>query len=67
MCQLPYLDCNQKYIGQTGRDFHIRFQEHFRDYKYRNSKPKFARHVLENKHSICPKENIMDILTRAKW
>jgi len=27
--QLTCLDCNMKYIGQTGRPFHIRFQEHF--------------------------------------
>jgi len=27
--QLTWPDYNMKYIGQTGRPFHIRFQEHF--------------------------------------
>ena len=38
------------------------FQENFRDYKYGNNKSKFVQHHLENEHSICPMENIMDIV-----
>jgi hypothetical protein len=53
--------CNKKYIGQKGRPFHVRFQEHFRDYNYVNNKSKFALHLLENEHSIGPVANIMDI------
>ena len=33
--QLICKDCNKKYTGQTGRSFHTRFKEHFRDYKYK--------------------------------
>jgi len=40
--QLTCPDCNMKYIGQTGRPFHVRFQEHFRHYKYANNKSNFA-------------------------
>jgi ferritin-like metal-binding protein YciE len=40
----------------------MRIQEHFRDYKYGNNKSKFAQHLLGNKHSIGPMENIMDII-----
>lgn len=58
-------DCNNKYIGQTDRTFYIRFQEHFRDFKYRNEKSKFA-HCIDNIHSIAPMENIMDVLYRTK-
>jgi hypothetical protein len=57
---LTWPDCNKKYIGQTRRHFHIRFQEHFPDFKYGNNKSKFA-HILDNKHTIGPMENIMDI------
>jgi len=32
--QLTCPDCNKKYIGQTGGPFHMKFQEHFRHYKY---------------------------------
>jgi hypothetical protein len=60
--QLTCPDYNIKYIGQTGRPFHLRFNEHFRDYKYANNKPKFAQHPIENRHSISSMENIMDIL-----
>ena len=36
--QLACQGCSKKYIGQIGSPFHTRFQEHFRDYKYGNSK-----------------------------
>jgi len=42
--QLTCHDCNRKYIGQADRPFHIRFQEHFRDFKYGNVKSKCAQH-----------------------
>jgi hypothetical protein len=51
-----------KYIGQTGRPFHVHFQEHFRDFKHNNNKSKFATHLLENKHSIGHINDIMEIL-----
>ena len=60
--QLTCPDCNKKYIGQAGRPFHIRFHEHFRDYKYGNNKSKFAQHLWDNKHSVGPMENIIVIL-----
>ena len=59
--QLTCQDCNKKYIGQTGRPFYARFQEHFRDFKYGNVKSKFA-HLLDNRHSIGPMENTMEVL-----
>jgi len=55
-------DCNIKYIGQTDRPFHVRFQEHFFNYKYANNKSKFTQNLLDNKHSIGPIENIMDVI-----
>jgi hypothetical protein len=54
--------CNKKYTGQTGSQFRIRFQEHFRDFKYGNGKSSFAAHLLENKHSIGPMDNIRETL-----
>jgi len=59
--QLICSDCNKNYIGQIVSPFHVRFQEHFRDYKYAN-KSKFAQHLLDNKHSIGPTENIMNVI-----
>jgi ATP-dependent protease HslVU (ClpYQ) ATPase subunit len=60
--QLNCPDCDSKYVGQTGRSFRVRFAEHFRDFKYQNNKSKFAQHLLEQKHSIGPIENIMEKL-----
>jgi flagellar motor switch protein FliG len=54
-----------KYIGQTVGPFKIRFAEHFRDYKYNSNKPKFAQHLLENKHSVGPIDEIVEILYRT--
>ena len=60
--QLTCQDCNKKYIGQTGWPLHIRFQEHFRDFKYGNGKSKFVQRLLDNRHAIGQTENIMEIL-----
>ena len=59
--QLTCPDCNMSYIGQIGL-FRVRFQEHFRDFKYGNNKSKFAMHLLQNKHSIGHIQDIMKVL-----
>jgi len=58
--QLSCPDCHMKYVGQTGGSFQVRFSEHLWDYKY--NKSKFAQHLLDNKHSISPTEDIMKVL-----
>jgi hypothetical protein len=60
--QLACTNCENKYTGQTGRPFKVRFQQHLRDFKYRNNWSKFTQHLLENKHEIGPMENIMHII-----
>jgi hypothetical protein len=57
--------CNKKYIGQSGWPFHVRFREHFRDYKYTNNKLKFAQHLLEEGHLFGPIDEIMDTIHLA--
>jgi len=59
--QLSSPDCNIKYIRQTRRPFHVRFKEHFHDFKYENGKSKFA-HLLKNKHSTDPVEDFKEVL-----
>ena len=63
--QLTCPDCHKKYIGQTDRSFQIRFSEHFQDYKYSNNKSKFSQHLLDNRHSIGPIEDIMKVLYKT--
>jgi hypothetical protein len=67
-CGVYQLTCHDynKIIGQTGRPFNVRFQEHFRDSKYGNGKSNFAQHLIDNKHSITPMEDIMEILHITK-
>jgi hypothetical protein len=53
----------QKSVRRTDRrSFSVRFREHFRDYKYANSKSKFAEHLLDHHHSFGPKNTTMDLL-----
>jgi len=59
---VTFPDCRMKYIGQTGRPFHKRFQEHFHDFKYNIRKSKFATHLLDHNHSIGPINEVMNIL-----
>ena len=40
--------------------------EHFRDYKYGNGNSKYAQHLLDNKHSIGPIHETMNILHTIK-
>jgi len=64
-CGIYQLICstfNKKYIGQTGRRFKPRFQEHFRDLKHGKSKSSFVQHLLENGHSIGQSEDIMETI-----
>jgi GIY-YIG catalytic domain. len=64
--QLNCKDCNKKYIGQTDHSFCTRFREHFNDFKHGNGYSKFAQHLLGNKHSIVPIDEIMQILHTVK-
>jgi hypothetical protein len=54
-----------KYVGQTGRSFLVRLSEHFRGYKYNKNKSKFGQHLLDNKHSLGPIEDIMKVLYKT--
>jgi hypothetical protein len=46
----------------TGRPFHVRYKEHAQDFRQNNKKSYFAKHLLENNHSLHPTEKTMDIL-----
>jgi len=63
--QLSCPTCNRKYIGQTGRSFHVRFREHQHDYKYICRKSRFA-HLLDEGHTFGPMENIIHTVHYAK-
>jgi hypothetical protein len=60
--QLTCTDCNKKYIGQTGRPFHVQYKEHAREYTHDNNKYNFAKHLLYHQHTLRPMEESMTIL-----
>ena len=60
--KLTCTDCNRQYIGQTGRPFHICYKEHAREYKFGTNKSNFAKHLLDNKHTLQPIHSCMSIL-----
>jgi hypothetical protein len=60
--QLRCGNCPQKYIGQTGRTFRIRFKEHIRDIRNNGQSCKFAQHILDTTHAYGTIENTMKIV-----
>jgi len=63
--QLKCPSCDKKYVGQTGRPFHVRFREHQHDFRYMCRKSKFAQHLLDEGHDFSPMEDIMDVIQYA--
>lgn len=45
-------ECNSCYIGQTGRAFNIRYNEHLKSFENRKNNSNFANHFLEVNHSF---------------
>ena len=50
-------DCNFVYIGQTGRNFKIRFKEHINSLKTGSPKSNVAKHILNFNHE-CSLNNL---------
>ncbi len=51
--------CNSVYIGQTIRNFDIRYKEHVRSYKNKHiDKSNYAKHLIENNHPMTSQNNI---------
>jgi len=59
-------DCNKAYIGQTGRCFSKRYDEHRRAFHNNSHTSNFAKHFLEKTHSFRPISNIMQVLHHQK-
>lgn len=62
-------DCNKYYIGQTGRSFKCRFQEHIQALKSNNTtsmKSSFAEHLLTTNHSYTSMQSNMKIVEFAR-
>jgi hypothetical protein len=51
-----------KYIGQTGRTFKARFNEHIHDIRTNRHNSKFAKHILDTGHAYNMMDQTMKIL-----
>jgi len=43
----------------------MRFSEHYNDYKYANSRSKFAQHVIDEGYAFGPINDVMDAIRTA--
>jgi hypothetical protein len=64
VCKLACPDCNKAYVGQTGRNLEVRFNEHKNAFKTNSHTSNFAKHLIEQAHSFSSIQNSMRILQR---
>ena len=55
-------DCGKRYIGKTGWNFKVRYEEHMLLFRNFNNSSNFAQHLLENSHVFSKSDDIMNIL-----
>jgi hypothetical protein len=60
------LECLKKYIGQTGRNFNIRYKENIHDINSSNGNPGYANHILNTGHAYGTMTDTMNIITIGK-
>jgi len=55
-------DCKKMYVGQTGRNFQVRFKVHKNEFKTNSHTSNFAKHLIEQTQSFDSIHNTMQIL-----
>jgi hypothetical protein len=53
-------------VGQTGRDFRTRFNEHKRSFTHNYQSSKYALHLLEHSHTLGNMQDVMRVLQFQK-
>jgi len=64
--KLTCCDCKKVYIGQTGRDFTTRYNEHRHSFHNKSHTYKFAQHLNEHIYSFGNINDVMQILHYQK-
>jgi len=59
-------DCGKAYIGQTGREFISRYNEHIRSFRNNTSASKFAKNLNDHLHSFGPIQDVMHMVQFRK-
>jgi hypothetical protein len=52
---MKWNDCHKKYVGQTGRKFKTRYQQHIHYIRTNNTNSKYAEHILYTQHTYGPR------------
>jgi hypothetical protein len=60
------LDCPQKYIRQTSRTFHTRYQEHIQAVRNNNSNSGYPSHISNTGHTYGTITDTVDIIRKHK-
>jgi hypothetical protein len=60
------VDCNNYYIGQTGRNFKQKYKEHINDIRQHKEKSGYSQHILNTNHRYGTIDNKMKTLYRGK-
>jgi rRNA maturation protein Nop10 len=55
-------ECGKAYVGQTGRRFSLRYNEHRRAFYKNSPSSSFAQHLLDETHPFGPINDIMQVL-----
>jgi hypothetical protein len=61
---MKYLDCLLKYIGQTERKFHARYEKHIQGISNNNGNSGYRNNTLNTEHTFGTTTDTMDIIQR---
>ena len=59
-------DCKKAYVGQTGRSFSIRYNEHKLAFRNNSHTSKFAQRLIDHAHSFGTIHDTMQVLQNHK-
>jgi len=60
--KLTCQECNNAYVGQTGRTFNQRFKEHRNAFKSNRNISNYAKNALDHQHPFGPIQETVQIL-----
>jgi hypothetical protein len=60
------MDCPMKYIGQTGRTFGPRYNEHIHVIRSNNSNSAYSNHILNMGHAYGVMTGTMDVIRTGR-
>jgi hypothetical protein len=61
--QMKCMDCPLKYVGQTGRTFNTRYEEHIHNIRSNNSNTGYSNHILNTGHTYGTMQDTMETIT----